>query len=313
MASIYDWSSTASDNGTADADINFAEGQPPSSVNDSARMLMKRVRDLLTDIGGVTAAGSANAITLTSATGFAALNDGLIVCFRAAADNTSATTLNANSLGPKSLRKMTGSGEAALAGGEVQATGIYIAVYSEALNSAAGGWLLLNPTDLPPDIAPVIAAAGAKTAPVDADAVPLIDSAASNVLKKVTWANIKATLKTYFDTIYAAVVHTHTITEGGSWLIPIVVNGDYVVIQNAPFGGTITQTTSQADSGTATATFKVNSSAIGGAAHAVSSSEVVTSRSSSNTFAAGDDIVVTISSNAACLNARLALKYTRVI
>lgn len=46
--------------------------------------------------------------------------------------------------------------------------------------------------------------AAAKVTPVDADTVPLIDSAASNVLKKVTWANVKATLKTYFDTLYAA-------------------------------------------------------------------------------------------------------------
>lgn len=48
----------------------------------------------------------------------------------------------------------------------------------------------------------VIHAATGKTTPVDADEVGLIDSAASNVLKKVTWANIKATLKTYFDTLY---------------------------------------------------------------------------------------------------------------
>lgn len=46
--------------------------------------------------------------------------------------------------------------------------------------------------------------AAEKTTPVDADTVPLIDSAASNVIKKLTWANIKATLKTYFDTLYKA-------------------------------------------------------------------------------------------------------------
>ena len=47
--------------------------------------------------------------------------------------------------------------------------------------------------------------ATAKTTPVDADTMPLIDSADSNALKKVTWANIKATLKTYWDTLYAKI------------------------------------------------------------------------------------------------------------
>ena len=42
----------------------------------------------------------------------------------------------------------------------------------------------------------------AKTTPVDADVVPIGDSADSNRARKVTWANIKATLKTYFDTLY---------------------------------------------------------------------------------------------------------------
>jgi hypothetical protein len=44
--------------------------------------------------------------------------------------------------------------------------------------------------------------ATAKTTPVDADELPLIDSVASNVLKKLTWINLKATLKTYLDTLY---------------------------------------------------------------------------------------------------------------
>ena len=58
-----------------------------------------------------------------------------------------------------------------------------------------------------------LAAAGAKTTPVDADTIPLNDSAASNALKKLTIANLKATLKTYFDTLYPAISHTHTSDE----------------------------------------------------------------------------------------------------
>lgn len=40
--------------------------------------------------------------------------------------------------------------------------------------------------------------AASKTTPVDADLIPIVDSAASNVLKKLTWANLKATLATAF-------------------------------------------------------------------------------------------------------------------
>lgn len=50
-----------------------------------------------------------------------------------------------------------------------------------------------------------INAATSKTTPVDADELGLVDSAASNVLKKLTWANLKATLKTYFDTLYSPI------------------------------------------------------------------------------------------------------------
>lgn len=47
----------------------------------------------------------------------------------------------------------------------------------------------------------MISGAAEKTTPVDADVVPISDSEASNVLKKLSWANIKATLKTYFDSV----------------------------------------------------------------------------------------------------------------
>jgi len=43
-----------------------------------------------------------------------------------------------------------------------------------------------------------------KTTPVDADAVLLQDSADSSIWKKLTWANLKATAKAYFDSLYVA-------------------------------------------------------------------------------------------------------------
>lgn len=55
------------------------------------------------------------------------------------------------------------------------------------------------------NVAAAIHGATAKTTPADDDTVGLIDSAASNVLKKLSWTNIKATLKTYFDSLYASV------------------------------------------------------------------------------------------------------------
>jgi len=42
------------------------------------------------------------------------------------------------------------------------------------------------------DVAGETHAATSKTTPVDADELPIVDSAASNVLKKLTWANLKA-------------------------------------------------------------------------------------------------------------------------
>jgi len=48
-----------------------------------------------------------------------------------------------------------------------------------------------------------ISALTAKATPIDADVLPIVDSTGPTT-KKVTWANVKATLKTYFDTIYQA-------------------------------------------------------------------------------------------------------------
>ena len=146
MASIYDWSIISANNANADASINWAEGQAPSTVNDSARVMMQRVKELLLDMGGATvAAGTANSITVAAASSFTTYANGRIIRFRAVADNTGAATLNVNSIGAKPLVKVTTAGETALAAGEVQEDGIHTAVYSEDLNGAAGAWVLMDP------------------------------------------------------------------------------------------------------------------------------------------------------------------------
>jgi hypothetical protein len=59
----------------------------------------------------------------------------------------------------------------------------------------------------------VLAGKAAKATPVDADILHLNDSAAANALKTHTFANLKAFLKTYFDSLYAALSHSHTIAN----------------------------------------------------------------------------------------------------
>lgn len=56
----------------------------------------------------------------------------------------------------------------------------------------------------------------AKTTPVDADLLPLVDSAASNVLKNLTWGNLKATLKTWIEATPFTALQTTTLTATGS-------------------------------------------------------------------------------------------------
>lgn len=60
------------------------------------------------------------------------------------------------------------------------------------------------------NIAALIHAATADTAPEDTDEFGFWDSV-TGLLNRITWANIKATLKTYFDTLYVALTGNQTI------------------------------------------------------------------------------------------------------
>lgn len=144
MSSIYDWSLLAANNANADDSINWAEGQPPSSVNNSARAMMQRLREFITDLGGgITAQGSGNAIAVTAASPVAAYTNGVLVRFRAMSANTDKTTLNMNSLGARPVFKPGAEGVVPLSGGEIQPGGFYEALYHQGL-SGGGGWFLFS-------------------------------------------------------------------------------------------------------------------------------------------------------------------------
>lgn len=99
--------------------------------------------------------------------------------------------------------------------------------------------------------------------------------------------------------------------SGLDYYIGTVANQDYTIDLKMRFAGSITEATTQAISGTATATFKVNTVALGGTANACSSSLVSQVQVATNTFVAGDVIRVTMSANASCLGLAINLRVLR--
>lgn len=63
------------------------------------------------------------------------------------------------------------------------------------------------------DVAGDTVAAAAKTTPANNDLIPLVDSADSNLLKKLTWANLRSALQSYFSSFFAPLLHTHTSAQ----------------------------------------------------------------------------------------------------
>lgn len=109
----------------------------------------------------------------------------------------------------------------------------------------------------------------------------------------------------------SALQSSDTITDYISGLIEVPSDKDYKLIVKSPYACTITETTTISTTGTCTATFKINTTALGGTANSVSTSEQSQAHSSANSASAGDDIVLTISSNSSCENMSFTIKFTR--
>jgi microcystin-dependent protein len=146
---LYKWSQTASADATADSTINWAEGQAPSSVNDSARAMMAATAKYRDDIAGaIVTTGSSTAYAVASYQGFDTLAhlNGQMIAFTPHTTNAQTVTLNVDSLGAKPLRSAPGT--ELLAGTVIQGTP-YVAVY----NNSDGAFYLQgffgNPYNIP--------------------------------------------------------------------------------------------------------------------------------------------------------------------
>jgi microcystin-dependent protein len=136
----YKWSRTAASNATADAAINFQEGQAPSSVNDAARALMASAAGFRDDISGAIATGgTSTAYTVTSYQVFDSLANmsGHMLAFVPHTTSGATPTLNVDGLGAKALRQFPSVDLPA--GVLIQGTP-YVATY----NNSDSAWYLQN-------------------------------------------------------------------------------------------------------------------------------------------------------------------------
>lgn len=146
---LYKWSQTAASDATADSTINWAEGQAPSSINDSARAMMAATAKYRDDIAGaIITGGTSTAYTVSSYEVFDTLAhlNGQMIAFTPHTTNGPTVTLNVDSLGARPLR--TAPNTELLAGTIIQGTP-YVAVY----NNTDGAFYLQgffgNPFNIP--------------------------------------------------------------------------------------------------------------------------------------------------------------------
>ena len=162
--SITDWSTSQTANQTADSEINWQEGQLPSTVNNSARAMMATLAAWRNDMGGaITAGGTADAITVTLEKPMTSAAYSFF-SFIASATNTGAATLKVDSQSALPLRSVSG---ASLSAGQIRTGRIYHVI------KGSSEWLVSNAGQANADAAYMAAGTvkanltGASAAPTD--------------------------------------------------------------------------------------------------------------------------------------------------
>jgi hypothetical protein len=144
---IQDWSTTAIDNANSDTSINWTEGQPRASVNNSSRSEMAahaKDRDLKN--GSIVTGGLVNAMTFLSGLTYTTTPVGLRVTLKIGAGltNTGAATLAMDGLTPAPVKDALGA--------DVQANALKEGTYVDLLWDGTN-WILLrnHKAGTPPD------------------------------------------------------------------------------------------------------------------------------------------------------------------
>lgn len=99
------------------------------------------------------------------------------------------------------------------------------------------------------------------------------------------------------------------VTEAKSTLIQTVADQDYYLMLDIPQDIEITRVITRSISGTCTATVNINGTPLGGTANSVSTAQNIQAHNTANEASAGDDVSVTISSNAACSDMSIVIEY----
>jgi hypothetical protein len=113
-SAVWNWSTTASSNSASDAQINWREGQPPSSINDSARAMMAALASYRDDISGLlTSTGTASAYSVTTNQNLCASpatvpQDGQQLAVTVNVTNGSAPTLTADACSTYPIQSASG-------------------------------------------------------------------------------------------------------------------------------------------------------------------------------------------------------------
>lgn len=153
MAGIQDLSTSEASNSQTGG-WNTAENQDPSTVNDGLRRGKEILAAFYDDLGGVnTVAGTADALTvaLASVAGTSSISayaTGHMFTFKSASANSTSVSVNVNGIGAKHIRKIVGGTDVALVQGDILAAVPYDVNYDAAANSAAGAYIIKNPSNL---------------------------------------------------------------------------------------------------------------------------------------------------------------------